>query len=752
MKITFVLWFILCLLISEQISGQTTQLTNLPTLYLTTDGGAIIGKENYVTGTLTVIAGEEITGKYNGVIEIKGRGNSTWFFPKKPYKIKLNSKTQLLGMPAKEKKWVLLANAKDNSLIRNALAFEISKLLGFSYTSAYRFVDVYLNGSYIGNYTLTDPMEVGTNRVEVEKLNNSITTEPDLSGGYLVQAEIYADEEPVHFRTTGGTAFGVKYPDEDDINSAQFDYIKNYVNQFESRLFSADFLDPVIGYRPMNHRESQVNWFIACELTANADSFSSIYFYKKRNDPKMYYGPLWDFDIAFNNSIVDFGDVQYKRITSFAPAEDIGRRMLNDPELRAAIKLKWNQIKSAGLEQNLNNIIDQLSQNVLQSQVPNKQKWGIYNPSNSNIVANQTYADVILELKSYLKKRIAYLDQQFNEDIRPDMYYKLANRTTNKVIDINNLTENKAVQKSMADGQISQQWFFIPESIEGVTYYKIKNRQTNGYLTAVNNNVLSTLKVLNLASNADTQLWKPTSTDNNIFFGFTNKANSKSIENISNSFDEGNSIVQNSSKIDIKEEQQWTFIPFEINSNPLPISLASFTANPIINGIQLNWNVVSSQNGSYFEIERSSDLKYAQSKIIGSVAIRDNEVGMYSFMDESPNIGTNYYRLKQVDLDETFEFSRYIIANYNQEQEVILYPQPSYNRTKISFYSQLKNNIGVVEIYNLLGQKVVSTSFKTIQGLNEIDINTMQLTPGLYNLKIVNGDHIFIKKMLIGQK
>jgi hypothetical protein len=121
------------------------QLTNLPTFYLTTqDRQTVSDKVNWVPGNIRIISSDN-TENLNMPVTIRGRGNSTWNFAKKPYRIKLDSKQNLLNLPAKEKNWVLLANHADKTLIRNAVAFKIGQLLGFEFTPSARFVDVYLN-------------------------------------------------------------------------------------------------------------------------------------------------------------------------------------------------------------------------------------------------------------------------------------------------------------------------------------------------------------------------------------------------------------------------------------------------------------------------------------------------------------------------------------------------------------------------------------------------------------------------------
>ena len=154
-------------------------------------------------------------------ISIRGRGNSTWNFEKKPYRLKLNKKNNLLNLPAKAKNWVMLANHADKTLIRNAVALKIGSMLNLEFTPAFRFIDVYINNQYQGNYLLTDQVEVDKNRVAVDKQEATMTELPDISGGYLLEIDGFAASEPVWFTTSQGLKVTVKYPKDDEINSAQ---------------------------------------------------------------------------------------------------------------------------------------------------------------------------------------------------------------------------------------------------------------------------------------------------------------------------------------------------------------------------------------------------------------------------------------------------------------------------------------------------------------------------------------------------
>ena len=363
------------LLISYETKAQlTTQLTNLPTLYITTsEEKPIVSKDEYLPGTLTIAAPTGTVGAYSGPIEIRGRGNSTWQMEKKPYRIKLPEKYRMLDMPANAKNWVLLANYADKTLMRNALAFEISKMVGLPYSLPYRFVDVYLNNEYIGNYTLTDNVEVGKGRVDIDEQKVTDITEPKLTGGYLLEADGFADLEISKFNTDRGMKFTIHSPKDDEIVPEQYNYIKTFFQGIENKLFASDFQDPLTGYMTNVDQASLVNWYLACEITGNSDAFWSTYMFKKRSDPKIYFGPLWDYDIAFNNDD-RLGDATYKRMSDNGHFKEYRvwiERMLLDPNFKAALSTRWKELKAAGLSTKINSLITSMKATLDLSQEKN---------------------------------------------------------------------------------------------------------------------------------------------------------------------------------------------------------------------------------------------------------------------------------------------------------------------------------------------------------------------------------------------
>lgn len=276
---------------------------------------------------------------YEGGLEIKGRGNSTWQMEKKPYNIKLDKKANLFGM-GKTKKWSLIANHGDNSLIRNVLAYEAAERAGMKYTPQYTPVDVYINGDYMGSYLLTTRIGIDGSNVDIEDLEGEteevneadldtyakggaygtyagllegtskwyeIPNDPaDITGGYIIEMELanrYADEAS-GFVTTRSQPFTMKTPEF--ASKAQIEYISKYYQSVEDAIYNGSSMEEL---NKILDVESLAQMYLLNEWASNMDaSLTSTYFYKPAND-KLYAGPAWDFDIAFgNNDLNRFGN------------------------------------------------------------------------------------------------------------------------------------------------------------------------------------------------------------------------------------------------------------------------------------------------------------------------------------------------------------------------------------------------------------------------------------------------------------
>lgn len=429
-----------------ELISRKEQLTNLPTFYVTTSQ-AIISRDVSVSGKLLIAAPENLSGKYNDSIDIRGRGNSTWFAEKKPYRIKLNKKTNLLGMPAKDKTWAVLANYIDKSLIRNALGFEVSKLCDVYFTPSYRYVDLVINNEYLGNYLVTDQVEVSGDRVDITKQSTADTTLPAIDGGYLIELDGYADYNTVNpgalfpeaFKSINGTPVTIKYPKDDEINQQQRDYIISRFNNFETLILNFKHSDPIDTLEKYLDIEAMINWYIASELSSNPDCLWSTYLMKERGTNRFTFGPLWDYDQGFNNDS-RVGDTR-KKLMLFS-AHEMGclrKALLNlfaIPSINERVRNRWLQIRQKNPEKRLVFCVDSIQRNISTSQNLNFEKW--------NTLGNTTNSAEIASVCNYVKDHIAALDSLFGiffeltgrYEINENNWYALLNVANNKALDL----------------------------------------------------------------------------------------------------------------------------------------------------------------------------------------------------------------------------------------------------------------------------------------------------------------------------
>ena len=248
----------------EGDDSYLAQLTNLPTVSIHTLNGEIpYDKENDISSQITIISdnGTNLLSEPGGVRE---RGNVSRTFPKKPYRIKFESKQRVLDAPAKAKKWTLLNNYGDKTLMRNLLAFNLSQRMEMPYTPYGRAVDVLLNGEYKGCYQLCDQVEVNKNRVNITEMEPTDISGPALTGGYLIEVDAYAYDETSWFNSNKGNPVTIKSPDDDEIVPEQSAYIKNYFNKMEANW---------IQYLDLN---TFLRHFLVGELSGNTDTYWSV--------------------------------------------------------------------------------------------------------------------------------------------------------------------------------------------------------------------------------------------------------------------------------------------------------------------------------------------------------------------------------------------------------------------------------------------------------------------------------------------
>lgn len=410
----------------EGNDSKLHQITNLPTVIINTvNAEEPYDKEHDIVSNIIIIS-ENGTNVLEAPGESRLRGNNSMTHPKKPYRIKFDKKQQPLDAPAKAKKWTLINNYGDKTLMRNMIAFEVARNVGMEYVPYSRPVDVILNGEYKGCYQLSDQIEVGEGRVPVTEMEETDISGDELTGGYLIEVDAYASGEISWFQSSRGIPVTIKSPDDDKITPEQTNYIKSYFNKLENAAYSVRYDSPTTGYRTMLDINSFLQHFIVGEVSGNTDTYWSTYMYKKRNDPKFYVGPVWDFDLAFENDnrtypINNKTCYIYQWVnSSSAGTMDVlvERIVVNDTRTAGDLLEMWSATRANGMSgESLCGFVDKWAAEMDASQRLNFMRWDILNTKvHENPQASGSYEGEVAWVKNYLRERIAWMDNKIGYD------------------------------------------------------------------------------------------------------------------------------------------------------------------------------------------------------------------------------------------------------------------------------------------------------------------------------------------------
>jgi hypothetical protein len=391
------------------------QPTNLPLIVVNTENGAMPAdkdKDTQIKSNIVIIKDGKVNTKGSGTI--KYRGNSTLDPAKKSFRIKFDEKTNVLDLPAKAKKWVLFANMYDKTLLRNRIGYKMSTIFGLKYTPACHHIDLIINGDFKGNYLLCDQIDVNKDRVDITKMDSTCTNEPEVTGGYLIEGDAFAEKEPSFFKTNQGILFCIKYPNSDDITPQQSTYIKNYFDKVEAEIYQNNLEN--IDF------DSFARYFIIQDFAGNIDGvWSSFYLTKERGDNKIYFGPVWDLDLAFDNDIFLYPTNEKKNFAfrytySNGSTQTLVMKLLSNEALLKKIKDVWKEMTSSGFtKEAILSFINEQVELINESQKLNFIRWNILNEKQFlQPAARGSYEAEIQYLKEFIENRFSIFGEIVN--------------------------------------------------------------------------------------------------------------------------------------------------------------------------------------------------------------------------------------------------------------------------------------------------------------------------------------------------
>lgn len=422
--------------------------SNLPIVVINTNG-QIIPNEYKITVDMGIIYnGEGVRNyltdpfnNYNGKAGIEIRGSSSQMFPKKQYGFETRDslgndlKVSLLGFPS-ESDWILFAPYNDKSLMRDALTYRLSNDMG-RYATRSKYCELVLNGEYMGLYVLFEKIKRDGNRVNIKKLEPADTTGDAVTGGYLIKIDKPDGEVNEgwlsNFLPFPNAQFKIQYlysyPKPEDIALQQSTYIQHKIFQFETMMkYALNIADTGTGYPKYLDVNSFADFILLNETVKNIDAYRlSTYLYKDRDsrNPKIFAGPVWDFNIALGNAYYYEGGVtegwqlQYLTTPENMPAEEPfltpfwWRKLFDDNNFRNIVHARWQTHKNAALStQHINYLIDSLVTLLDESKTRNFERWPVLGvwvwP---NYFVGTTFESEINFLKTWIYNRLYWMNQ-----------------------------------------------------------------------------------------------------------------------------------------------------------------------------------------------------------------------------------------------------------------------------------------------------------------------------------------------------
>lgn len=404
---------------------SATYSGTLPVLFINTEGHRDIvsrDKADYLQAEYWLdnmgIEGVKPIGSKDAPLRtlIKGHGNYTWRnYPKKSYRLKLDDKQPLMGMP-KNRHFVLLAHYDDFlARMKNTMGFELSRRIGLAYTPAQQPVELVINGKYMGLYFLTEKVRVGKQRVNIEEQSDYETDPAKITGGWLLEIDnnpnpgeyIYMEEKYDSYNNALDT-MAVSYLCPEELSSVQESWLKNYLKQVNAAIYTAD--KNSTEWERYIDIDTLAMFYIVGEIMDDMECFAgSCYMYKRMGeDTKLIFGPVWDFGNSYQRWAI-YGDTQFNKFIYEQPSvfnsswiEEISKF----PHFQEVLRQHWREFYGSGFNGlDIDSFTDEFVESIRPAVAADSVVWPRYS---IDIQKN--------DFKIFFRRKVAWLNEQWGQE------------------------------------------------------------------------------------------------------------------------------------------------------------------------------------------------------------------------------------------------------------------------------------------------------------------------------------------------
>ena len=448
----------------EGDDSQFYQITNLPTLSIHVENNItpVNRGEDFESRSVLIYEGGTLTQEYPILFRV--RGNYSASHENKAFRLKFNdgkSHHMMKGgqneSPAKAKKWVLINSYRDKTLMRNPVAWAMSKRVGKEWTPWSQVVDLVVNGDYRGTYTIADHVDLDKDRIDITEMTETDVDEETITGGYYVEVDNNATREPYWFSSSHGNPVSIHEPDDDVIQPEQFQYIQDTWNNMENTVFGPNYTDEENGLRSVLDTESFLKWFIASEFNGNTDMICQVFMFKDRGDDHFYTGPIWDADLALENDQTTYpANDRYDWTYKVRQTGNWGQfvsRVLSDPSVFTQLEEKWAKLRKAGSfnPEDVAADVDSLRDEIRASATLNFIRWPYLNQWLSlNPAVPGSWEEEVDRVRDFVRDRVEWMDYMLSYGLhKKNGIYQIATAADLvefcKLVNENAETEAKAV-------------------------------------------------------------------------------------------------------------------------------------------------------------------------------------------------------------------------------------------------------------------------------------------------------------------